>query len=75
LKQESQELELFMTPQVLPQDLSISHDFLDQDSQVFHALAKKGSTRGGFDSKSKVYSGIVESLICDSKHGETSRWG
>jgi hypothetical protein len=41
LKQESQELELFITPQVLPQDLSISHDFLDQDSQVFHALAKK----------------------------------
>ncbi len=34
-----------MTPQVLSQDLSISHDFLDQDSQVFHALAKKSSTR------------------------------
>jgi hypothetical protein len=29
----------------LSQDLSISHDFLDQDSQVFHALAKKSSTR------------------------------
>jgi hypothetical protein len=34
-----------MRPQVLSQDLSISHDFLDQDSQVFHALAKKSSTR------------------------------
>ena len=29
----------------MSQDLSISHDFLDQDSQVFHALAKKSSTR------------------------------
>jgi hypothetical protein len=29
----------------LSQDLSISHDFLDQDSQVFHALAKRSSTR------------------------------
>ena len=25
-----------------PQDLSISHDLLDKNSQVFHALAKKG---------------------------------
>jgi hypothetical protein len=33
----------------LSQDLSISHDFLDQDSQVFHALAKKSSTRVGTD--------------------------
>jgi len=34
-----------MTPQVLSQDLSISHDFLGQDSQETHALAKKSSTR------------------------------
>jgi hypothetical protein len=33
-----------MTPQVLSQDLSISHDFLGQDSQETHALAKKSST-------------------------------
>ncbi len=34
-----------MRPQVLPQDLSISHDFLDQETQVSHALAKKSLTR------------------------------
>jgi hypothetical protein len=34
-----------MRLQVLSQDLSISHDYLDQDSQVLHALAKKSSTR------------------------------
>jgi hypothetical protein len=34
-----------MTPQVLSQDLSISHDLLGQDSQENHALAKKSSTR------------------------------
>ncbi len=35
-----------MTPQVLSQDLSISHDFLDQDSQETHALAKKKFDKG-----------------------------
>ena len=44
-EQEVQELELTERPHVLPQDVSIVLDFLDQESQELHALAKKSSTR------------------------------
>ena len=43
--QEVQEIELDKRSQVLPQDLSIAHDFLDQDSQVSPAQTKRSSSR------------------------------
>jgi hypothetical protein len=38
-------LESVKRPQVLPQDVSTSHDFLGQDTQVFQAHEKEGSSR------------------------------
>ena len=45
IEQEVQELELTERFQVLPQDVSIAHDILAQDVHVFHAHAKRSSTR------------------------------
>ncbi len=47
IEQEVQELELTERSQVLPQDVSIAHDILAQDVHVFHAHAKRSSTREG----------------------------
>jgi hypothetical protein len=43
--QESQELELAKRSQVFPQDVFIAHDFLDQDTQVFHVHETRCLTR------------------------------
>jgi hypothetical protein len=45
LNEEIQALGSFMRPQVLPQYLSMSHDFLPQDAQVLHAQVKRSFTR------------------------------
>jgi hypothetical protein len=45
IAQEVQALELTVRSQVLPQDVSIAHDILDQDVHVFHAHATRSSTR------------------------------
>jgi hypothetical protein len=45
MAQEVKVLESVKRPQVLPQDVSTSHDFLGQDTQVFQAHEKEGSSR------------------------------
>jgi hypothetical protein len=45
MAQEVTVLESVKRPQVLPQDVSTSHDFLGQDTQVFQAHEKEGSSR------------------------------
>lgn len=45
MKQEVQALKLVKRPQVLSQDVSISYDFLVQETQVFHAYEKRSLTR------------------------------
>jgi hypothetical protein len=45
MEQDAQALELFERPQVLPQDVSISHDFLSPDAHVLHAQLKRLSLR------------------------------
>jgi hypothetical protein len=46
MEQDAQALELFQRSQVLPQDVSISHDFLSPDAHVLHAQLKKSFTVG-----------------------------
>jgi hypothetical protein len=50
MTQAVQGLESVKTPQVLPPDVSISHDFLGQDTQVFQAHEKGSSSRVAFSS-------------------------
>ena len=45
MEQAVQVLESVKRPQVLPQDVSTSHDFLGQDTQVFQAHEKGSSSR------------------------------
>jgi hypothetical protein len=45
MEQDAQALELFEGLQVLPQDVSISRDFLSPDTHVLHAQLKKIFTR------------------------------
>jgi hypothetical protein len=47
MEQAVQVLESVKRPQVLPQDVSTSHDFLGQDTQVFQAHEKGSSSRVG----------------------------
>jgi hypothetical protein len=43
MEQDAQALDLFERLQVLPQDVSILHDFLSPDAHVLHAQLKKVS--------------------------------
>jgi hypothetical protein len=50
MEQAVQMLESVKRPQVLPQDVSTSYDFLGQDTQVFQAHEKGSSSRVAFSS-------------------------
>jgi hypothetical protein len=48
MEQAVQMLESVKRPQVLPQYVSTSYDFLGQDTQVFQAHEKGSSARAGY---------------------------
>jgi putative flippase GtrA len=64
MAQEVKVLESVKRPQVLPQDVSTSHDFLGQDTQVFQAHEKEGSSRVSCFFDKIVLSVFIDMNVC-----------